>query len=89
MSAKGDKLRTEQSGLTQVAKDVRGLLDSTITVAEDRTAGDNRWSGPQAERVRGELSVWKGKMHTMADQLDTEATQRGKDAAKADSEGGN
>ncbi|MFG1807185.1 hypothetical protein [Streptomyces sp. NPDC049040] len=88
MSAKGDKLRTEQSGLTQLAKDVRGLLDSTIAVAEDRAAGDNRWSGPQAERIRGELSVWKGKAHTMADQLDTEATQRGKDATTADGETG-
>lgn len=89
MSAEGDRLRTEQSGLTQLAKDVRSLLDSTIAVAEDRAAGDNRWAGPQADRVRGELSVWKGKAHTMADTLDTEAGQRGKDATKADKAAGN
>ena len=84
MSTGGDRLRTEQSGLTRLAADVRSLLDAAATLAEDRAAGGNRWSGPQADRVRGELSVWKGRAHTMADTLDTEAAQRGKDAAKAD-----
>jgi hypothetical protein len=88
MSAKGDKLRAEQRSLTQLGADVRALLDATITVAADGQAGDGRWSGPQADRVRGELSVWKGKVHTMADQLDTEAAQRGKNATTADADTG-
>ncbi|WUH94374.1 hypothetical protein OG900_32385 [Streptomyces sp. NBC_00433] len=84
MSTEGDRLRTEQAGLARLAADVRSLLDATATLAEDRAAGDSRWSGPQADRVRGELSVWKGRARTVADTLDTEAAQRGKDAVKAD-----
>src|SRR5689334_22342209 len=84
MSAEGDKLRGEQSGLRELAGELRSLLDATITVAEDQKAKANRWSGPQAERVRGELSVWKRKLVTMADGLDTAASQRGRDATAAD-----
>jgi hypothetical protein len=84
MSAKGDKLRTEKSNLHQLAKDVKALLDDTVTLAQDRKAGDNRWSGPQADRVRGELSTWQGKLATMADNLDAEADKRGRDATAAD-----
>lgn len=84
MSTEGDKLRGEQSGLRELAGEVRSLLDATITVAEDQKAKANRWSGPQAERVRGELSVWKRKLLTFADDLDTAANQRGRDATTAD-----
>lgn len=84
MGAPGDKLRGEQTGLRQLGTDVRSLLDTTMTIANDTKAGDNRWSGPQAERVRGELSVWKRKLHTMADNVDAEANQRGRDATAAD-----
>lgn len=84
MSAKGDQLRTEKSSLHQLGKDVRALLDDTMTVAQDVKAGGNRWSGPQADRVRGELSVWQGKLGTMADDLEAEADRRGRDATAAD-----
>jgi len=86
MSAQGDKLRGEKGGLRQLATDTRTLLDSTTETAEDRKAGDQRWSGPQAERIRGELRVWKGKLGTMADQLDSEGDRRGRDADLADAE---
>lgn len=86
MSAKGDRLRTEKSHLHQLAKDVKALLDDTVTVAQDRGAGENQWSGPQADRVRGELSVWQGRLDTLGDQLDAEGNQRGRDATAADAE---
>jgi hypothetical protein len=88
MSAKGDQLRTEKSNLHQLAKDVKALLDDTVTIAQDRKAGANRWSGPQADRVRGELSVWQGRLGTMAGNLDTEANKRGRDATAADAKPG-
>lgn len=84
MSTEGDKLRGEQAGLRELSGEVRGLLDATITVADDTKAKANRWSGPQAERVRGELSVWKRKLLTLADDLDATANQRGRDATTAD-----
>jgi hypothetical protein len=84
MGTEGDKLRGEQTGLRELAGAVRDVLDTTITVADDRKADDNRWSGPQAERVRGELSVWKRKLLTLADDLDAAANQRGRDATTAD-----
>ena len=84
MSTKGDRLRTEKSSLHQLGKDVRALLDDTVTVAQDRRAGGNRWAGPQADRVRGELSVWQSKLGTMADNLEAEADKRGRDATAAD-----
>lgn len=83
-SSQGDKLRAEQGGLRQLAHDVRTALDPTITIAADNAAGDHRWSGPQAERIRGELGVRQGKLRTMADQLDTESGQRGRKADTAD-----
>lgn len=88
MSAQGDKLRGEKARLHQLSTDTRALLDSTTEIAEDRKAGEKRWSGPQAERVRGELKVWKSKLGTMADQLDTEGVQRGRDADTADNKSG-
>jgi hypothetical protein len=88
MSAQGDKLRGEKTRLHQLSTDARALLDSTTEIAEDRKAEDKRWSGPQAERVRGELKLWKGKLGTMADRLDAEGGQRGRDADTADSKSG-
>ncbi|WP_433892034.1 hypothetical protein [Streptomyces sp. CA-111067] len=88
MGAQGDKLRGEKTRLHQLSTDTRALLDSTTEIAADRKAGDQSWSGPQAERVRGELKVWKGKLATIADQLDAEGGQRGRDADAADSKFG-
>ncbi|MEV0981285.1 hypothetical protein [Streptomyces sp. NPDC049915] len=71
----------EEAGkIRQLAEDVRTLLDQPIEIAADRQAKpDERWAGPTAEKVRGELKVRKGRLGSMADTLEKSATQRGKE----------
>ncbi|WP_431043792.1 hypothetical protein ACQUSR_19135 [Streptomyces sp. P1-3] len=74
---------TEAERLRQLAKDVRHLLDEPIRIAADKDAKpDDRWQGPNATKVRGELSVRKGRLDTMADAIEREATKRMKDEGK-------
>ncbi|MFD9001865.1 hypothetical protein ACFV0T_12970 [Streptomyces sp. NPDC059582] len=73
--------------IRQLAEDVRKLLDQSIEIAADQQAkADERWQGPTAEKVRGELKVRKGRLGSMADDLEgSAATQR----SKEDEGGGN
>ncbi|WP_327695387.1 hypothetical protein [Streptomyces sp. NBC_00459] len=73
---------TEEAGkIRQLAADVRKLLDDPVEIAADSQAKqDERWQGPTAERVRGELKIRKGKLGSMADSLEKSATQRGKES---------
>ncbi|MGW3494248.1 hypothetical protein [Streptomyces sp. NPDC001020] len=69
----------EAGQLCKLAADVRHLLDDPIDIAADKhVKSDERWQGPTAERVRGELQIRKGKLETMATNVEQEATQRGK-----------
>ena len=72
---------TEEAGkIRQLAEDVRNLLNAPIEIAADKQAKpDERWQGPTAEKVRGELKVRKGRLSTMADELEKSATRRSKE----------
>jgi hypothetical protein len=69
----------EAGQLRKLAADVRHLLDGPIDIAADNhVKSDERWQGPTAERVRGELQTRKGKLETVATNIEIEATQRSK-----------
>ena len=72
---------TEEAGkIRQLAGEVRKLLDEPIEIAADKnTKPQERWAGPTAEKVRGELKVRKGRLGTMADDLEKSATRRSKE----------
>lgn len=78
-SPEGDELRREQSELRLLSDDIREFLDKPVGIAADQN-----WKGPNAENVRGELRLYKGKLQTMASSLDAEAGRRGRDAETAD-----
>ncbi|MFF3977837.1 hypothetical protein ACWGNF_04635 [Streptomyces sp. NPDC055808] len=67
----------EATDLRKLADDIRKLLDEPITIAADQSVKeDQRWAGPNAERIRGELSARKTKLGTMADTIDQAAANR-------------
>ncbi|MDQ0930253.1 hypothetical protein [Streptomyces turgidiscabies] len=72
---------TEEAGkIHQLAEDIRKLIDQPIEIAADaQVKKDERWQGPTAEKVRGELKVRKTRLGSMADDLERAATQRGKE----------
>ena len=64
----------DATNLRKLADDVRKLLDDPIGIAADKHAkADERWEGPTATRIRGELGTRKGKLETMATNIETEA----------------
>ncbi|MEU7603089.1 hypothetical protein AB0B78_06275 [Streptomyces sp. NPDC040724] len=68
---------TEAADLRKLADDIRALLNEPIEIAADRNAkAGEQWQGPNAEHVRGELSVRKTRLGTMAGELDKEAGNR-------------
>ncbi|MFD7873041.1 hypothetical protein ACFV5G_02740 [Streptomyces sp. NPDC059766] len=72
--------KEEAGRIRQLAEDVRKLLDQPIEIAADRhVKADERWQGPTAEKVRGELRVRKGRLGSMADDLEKSAVRRDKE----------
>lgn len=73
----------EASKLRKLAEDVRTLLDAPIEIATDKGAnGNGRWTGPNADAVRGELTVRKRRLGSMAVEIEKESIK------KRESEGG-
>ncbi|MFD3539755.1 hypothetical protein ACFWUQ_09680 [Streptomyces sp. NPDC058662] len=67
----------DAADLRKLADDLRTLLNEPIEIAADRNAkADERWLGPTAEHVRGELATRKARLGTMAGELDKEAANR-------------
>lgn len=72
--------KEEAGRIRQLAAEIRRLLDNPIEIAADQHAKEEeRWQGPTADKVRGELKVRKGRLGSMADDLEKLATQRGKE----------
>ncbi len=70
----GEKDATD---LRKLAADVRKLLDGPEKIAADEQAPpDERWQGPTATRVRGEIRTRKTKLDTMATNIEKEAGKR-------------
>ena len=67
----------DAADLRKLADDLRALLDEPIEIVADRHAkADERWQGPNAEHVRGELATRKTRLGTMTAELDKEAAHR-------------
>ncbi|MGW2817733.1 hypothetical protein [Streptomyces sp. NPDC001415] len=67
----------DAADLRRLADDIRKLLDEPIAIAADQNVPtEDRWAGPNAERIRGELSGRKTKLGIMADAIDKEAANR-------------
>ncbi|MER5564537.1 hypothetical protein ACFW17_29745 [Streptomyces sp. NPDC058961] len=67
----------EAGDLRKLADDIRRLLDEPIALASDQNVPtEERWAGPNAERIRSELSGRKSKLAIMADAIEGEAANR-------------
>ena len=71
MGSRGaQELTTRASALRSLADEIEALPDQVRTFAT-QTMKD--WSGPNADRTRGDLGAWRTKCRTVADILRGEA----------------
>lgn len=71
MASEGvQELTDRASRLRGLADEIEALPDSARTFA---TATMKDWSGPHADRTRGELGTWRTTCRTVAESLRTEA----------------